>query len=140
MPAWIWTVIGLVLIAAELTHFAFFLIFIGAGALLTSGVTALGIIRSVEGQIVVFTVTSLILIILFRSKLKTKVQPPQMEPDYIGKKTSVSVSIKPGLEGRVTYRGSDWIAVAEKADAEIAEGATVVIVGMNGVRLIVKSA
>jgi membrane protein implicated in regulation of membrane protease activity len=140
MPAWIWVVIGLVLIAAELTHFAFFLIFIGAGALLTAGVTALGIIRSVEGQIVVFTVTSLLLIVLFRGKLKTKVQPPQMQPDYIGQKASVSVSIQPGREGRVTYRGSDWIAVAEDSTAEIAEGATIVIVGMNGLRLIVKSA
>lgn len=139
MPAWIWAVIGLVLIAAELTHFAFFLIFIGAGALLTSGLTALGIISGLEGQIVVFTVTSLLLIVLFRGKLKTKVQPPQMQPDYIGKIASVSLSIKPGMEGRVTYRGSDWIALAENSNEEIAEGTTVVIVGMNGVRLIVKS-
>lgn len=140
MPAWIWAVIGLVLIAAELTHFAFSLIFIGAGALLTSCIAAFGIIQSVEGQIVVFTVTSLLLIVLFRSKLKTKVQPPQMEPDYVGRKASVSQSIKPGREGRVTYRGSDWIAVAEDSNAEIAEGSTIVIVGMNGLRLIVKPA
>lgn len=140
MPAWIWVVIGLILIAAELTHFAFFLIFIGVGALLTSGVTALGIVRSTEGQIVVFTVTSLLLIVLFRSKLKARVQPPQMQPDYVGQKASVSHAIKPGLEGRVTYRGSDWIAVAEDYNAEIAKGSTVVIVGMNGLRLIVKPA
>ena len=140
MPAWIWAVIGLVLIAAELTHFAFFLIFIGAGALLTSGLTALGLVQSAEVQIVVFTVTSLLLIVLFRTRLKAKVQPPQMQPDYIGQKASVSHAIKPGLEGRVTYRGSDWIAVAEDCNAEIAKGSTVVIVGMNGLRLIVKPA
>ncbi len=140
MPAWIWVVIGLVLIAAELTHFAFFLIFIGVGALLTSGVTALGIIQSAESQIVVFTVTSLLLIFLFRNKLKAKVQPPQMQPDYVGQKAMVSHSIKPGLEGRVTYRGSDWIAIGEDCNVEIAKGSTVVIVGMNGLRLIVKPA
>jgi len=140
MPAWIWAVIGLVLIAAELAHFAFFLIFIGAGALLTSGVTALGLIQSTEAQIVVFTVTSLLLIVLFRGKLKSRIQPSQMQPDYIGQKALVSQAIKPGLEGRVTYRGSDWIAVAEDGNAEIAEGSTVVIVGMNGLRLIVKPA
>ena len=140
MPAWIWAVIGLVLIAAELTHFAFFLIFIGVGALLTSGATALGLIQSAEGQIVVFTVTSLLLIVLFRNRLKAKVQPPQMPPEYVGQKASVSQAIKPGLEGRVTYRGSDWIAAGEDGTAEIAEGATVIIVGMNGLRLIVKPA
>jgi membrane protein implicated in regulation of membrane protease activity len=140
MPSWIWAVIGLVLIAAELTHFAFFLIFIGIGALLTSGVTALGLIQSAEGQIVVFTVTSLLLIVLFRGRLKAKVQPPQMQAEYVGQKASVSQAIKPGLEGRVTYRGSDWIAVGEDGAAEIAEGAAVIIVGMNGVRLIVKPA
>ena len=140
MPSWIWAVIGLVLIAAELSHFAFFLIFIGVGALLTSGVTALGLIQSGEAQIVVFTVTSLLLIVLFRDRLKAKVQPPQMPPDYVGQKASVSQAIRPGLEGRVTYRGSDWIAVAEDCNAEIAKGSTVVIVGMNGLRLIVKPA
>ncbi len=140
MPSWIWAVIGLILIAAELTHFAFFLIFIGAGALLTAGLTTLGVIKGVDGQIVVFTVTSLLLIVLFRGKLKAKVQPSQMLPDYVGQKVPVSQAIKPGLEGRVTYRGSDWIAIAEDCNAEITEGSTVVIVGMNGLRLIVKPA
>jgi membrane protein implicated in regulation of membrane protease activity len=46
----------------------------------------------------------------------------------------VSVSMPVGGEGKVTYRGSEWIAFSESG-GEIPAGVAVIIVGIEDVKL-----
>jgi inner membrane protein len=54
--------------------------------------------------------------------------------EYIGRRAVVSVPIPAGGEGKVVYRGSEWIAFCDEV-REIPEGATITIAQVQGIKL-----
>jgi membrane protein implicated in regulation of membrane protease activity len=58
--------------------------------------------------------------------------------EYVGQRALVAVSIPPGGEGKVKYRGSEWIAYSDEG-AEIPAEAAVLIVAIDGIKLKVSS-
>jgi len=136
MPTYIWAAIGLILIISEMVAPTFFLIFLGIGALCVAASTSLGWTASIETQLLVFTVVSVVLMILFRGKFKKTFSPKDIPPDYMNKIVDVTQDISPNRDGSVSYRGSEWIAFA---DEEIKKDRQVTIIGKDGIRLKVKA-
>lgn len=136
-PIQIWAIIGIVLIIADIFSLTFFLFFLGIGALATALSIWLGLTPNLAGQLVCFSLSSLIAALLFRSTLKKMFGKKGQHGDYaeyVGQRAAVSVSIPAGGEGKVTYRGSEWIAFCEDG-REIPAGTAVRIVEIQGIKL-----
>jgi|WetSurMetagenome_2_1015567.scaffolds.fasta_scaffold265613_2 inner membrane protein len=137
MSAWIWVAVGLALIITEMVVPTFFIIFLGIGALIVALSSFLGLSDSLEIQLLVFAVSSALLMMLLRGRLKKRISAKEMEPDYLGQLATVTETIIPGREGKVSYRGSVWTATG---DVEMQKDTTVIITGREGICLKVKPA
>jgi inner membrane protein len=134
----VWAVVGIALIITELVTPSFFLVFFGIGALLTALATATGLTASLSYQLIVFCTSSLALMIAFRHKIKFRSAKETLPPDYMGQRVKVIRTIRKGDEGKVFYRGAEWIAFGESPGEEMAEGSLVEVTGADGVRLKVR--
>ena len=136
----LWTLIGILFVFVELVYPHLVLAFFGAGALLTALCTVLGITRSLASQLIVFMVSSLLLLFLLRRYLKKTLtgtlkdrNDSQMFDLEIGKIVTVVGEIDPEKgKGKVKYHGTLWDA---EADGYIAAGESARIVGMNNLTL-----
>jgi inner membrane protein len=136
-PVYVWASIGLILIIADLITLTFFLFFLGVGALITAVCTWVGLIAGMNGQLICFAASSLITMVLFRRAVKTMFGRHDGDAEYsqlVGQKAHVSVAIPVGHEGKVSYRGSEWIAFSDSSEA-IPEGSLVTIVSIDGIKL-----
>ena len=137
-PALIWATIGVVFLIAELATFTFILCFLGVGAIIVSLTTWSGLTPGINSQLVVFSISSVLMMLLFRKTAKRLFPGSNdLPPDYMGQKVKVIKAIPVGGEGAIEYRGSDWIAFSDDADI-INEGDTVEIVAIEGIRVKVK--
>jgi len=138
-PALIWATIGLLLLAAELATVTFILSFLGLGAIIVSLTTWAGLTPGLNSQLLVFSISSLLLLLLLRKTAKRLFAGTHdAPPDYMGEKVQVIKAIPAGGEGAIKYRGSEWFAFSE-AEEIINEGDTVEIVAIEGIRVKVKS-
>ena len=130
----VWAVIGIILIILELAHYTFVLTFFGVGALIVSLTTWIGMTPGMSGQLAVFSVTSLLLLLALRKTAKKLFfGNHDLQPDYKGQRVKVLKEIPVGGEGTISYRGSVWIAFSE-SDTPIPEGSSVEIVSIDGIR------
>lgn len=140
LSAEIWAVAGITLVIADVLTATFVLVFFGTGALVTALTTWLNLTRSIEGQFLVFSVASVLSMILFRKAAKERFGRSAEGPEYsefIGERARVAEPIPSNGEGRVEFRGAEWIAFSD-TDIEIPEGSTVTIVAVEGIRLKVR--
>jgi membrane protein implicated in regulation of membrane protease activity len=133
----LWFLAGLALILAELFVPGFVIIFFGLGAWITASLIALGIIESFNTQLLVFIVSSLVTLLLFRrqgkhyfeGRVSGKVGAAHSMEDVRGERAVALTDIHPNkLDGEVEFNGSTWKAVS---DVEIRKGSTVEIVERN---------
>jgi len=137
-PALVWAVVGLVLLIAELMAVSFILCFIGLGALVVALTAWLNLTPSFSSQLIVFTVSSLLLMALLRKTArKLFAGQADAQPDYAGQKVPVVGAIPAGGEGTIQYRGSVWIAFSDATET-IPEGTVVQIEAVEGIRVKVK--
>jgi len=129
-PALIWFIIGVVFLIAELAVPGFILIFFTAGSWIAA--IAAGFLHiKLTSQIIVFIVSSLILLIALRKyglrTFKGKASS-DIDDDYagskIGKTAVVTKTIAANKPGEIKVKGSFWRAVA---DLKIEEGQSVII-------------
>ena len=113
----IWLAVGVGFIVAELLAPGFIVVFFGVGALIAGATAFFG--ASVQTQIAVFGVSSLVLILLFRKFLaKVFMGSSAVEGDddadaAIGAQAEVVEAIDPPRLGRVKYQGTFWAAEAD---------------------------
>ncbi len=139
----IWTIVGLLFIFVEFFIPGLVIAFFGVGALITAFTTWIGITPSLSVQLIVFTISSVLLLILLRRLLKRtflgKAQEETFDRNFsveIGKIVPVVEYIQPGeVGGKVRYQGSNWSA---QASEPIAPGESVEITGIEGITLIVE--
>jgi inner membrane protein len=137
-PALIWATFGLLLLAAELATITFILSFLGLGAIIVSLTTWAGLTPGLSSQLLVFSISSLMLLLLLRrTARKLFAGHHDAPPDYAGERVKVIKPIPAGGEGGIRYRGSDWFAFCEE-NKNIPEGATVEIIAIEGIRVKVK--
>jgi membrane protein implicated in regulation of membrane protease activity len=113
MESWLWLAAGLALVVAELaTPSGFFIIFFGLGALTVGVLGWLNVATSLGSQLLLFSVLSVVYLLLFRGRLQARVQipPPPNVDSLVGVLAIVQDRLLPGVVGKVEVRGSMWSA------------------------------
>lgn len=118
----IWFLLGLVLILSELMLPGVVLLFFGIGAWLAATLLWLGVIDSLAMSLAVFTVTSVLSLLLLRKYVvrtfkgrKSGEDNVNEEQEFIGKLATVLETIDPNREGgKIEFRGVQWNATAEE--------------------------
>jgi inner membrane protein len=116
-PAFLWGVLGVVLIAAELLIPGFVIFFFGMGALVTALLS--GIIPAVGSgfgwQGLIWGAASVGSLIVLRRRFSKTFRGTVFNPISnrdVGKSAAVTEPISPENPGRVRYQGTTWKAVS----------------------------
>jgi membrane protein implicated in regulation of membrane protease activity len=128
----VWAIIGILLMAAESLTPGFWVIFFGAGGLLTAALTWLvpGLAGRLHLQVLLWLASSSLLLIPLRRVLQSRFGGRRLREDSIGSRAIVVEAIAPGKAGRIRFAGTTWRA--ESYDEEIAAGETVEILAQDG--------
>jgi len=142
-PIFIWAFIGLLFIGLEFAIPGVVIVFFGAGALITSLLTAIipGLKSSVVLQIFLWLGTSSLSLAFLRkylSKVFRGKTLPDDGSDASGKTAEVIERITPEEDGRVHFQGTTWKASSYTEILEKGEKATVL--KQEGLTLIVSKA
>jgi membrane protein implicated in regulation of membrane protease activity len=125
MTWWIWILLGLGLLAAELlTPGGFFILFFGAGAIAVGVLAALWPAAPEWLQWLAFPAVSILGVLGFRKPLRERflALPESRQVDSMAGETAVAAGdIPPNGTGRVELRGAAWNA-RNLSDAPIREG------------------
>jgi inner membrane protein len=107
---WMWLAGGLVLLVIEVvTPSGFFVMFFGLGALTVGALGRFGFAGAAWVQWLIFTVTSIVYLLLFRGRLQDRVDRPAPGVDtLVGELVVPRERIQPGDVGRVDLRGTLW--------------------------------
>ena len=139
-PQLLWFGLGVALLLLEFANPGVILIFFALGAWLVA-LLCLTVDISLNLQLGVFVVTSVVLLLVFRSKIKGRIDRNQATPDegeseeFVGRRALVTREIRSDRAGRVDCRGTTWTA---EAGEKIPEGAAVEIVEKENLTLVVK--
>ncbi|MGI6198057.1 MAG: NfeD family protein [Candidatus Cloacimonadaceae bacterium] len=142
MDPWaFWLIIGIISVIIEIFDPAFFFLALGVGAIVTSLLCIAPFIRnSLFWQLLIFAVLSFITFLLMR-KLGKKVLADSGKETNVyalkGKTGVVTQTIPPQARGRVKIGGEEWSAISED-DSEIEAESRIVVLGIDGNKLIVK--
>jgi inner membrane protein len=117
MEWWMWLAGGLVLLLIELaTPSGFFVMFFGLGALTVGVLERLGAFDAAWFEWLVFTLTSVVYLLLFRGPLQKKFDLPAANVDTLVNELAIPRErIPPGAVGRVDLRGALWNARNESS-------------------------
>ncbi len=137
--AQMWLILAALALIAELLTVSFFFMFLAAGAALTALFTWLGITTSAVSQFICFSITSLASMALFRRytvRFFGRNEKVDEYRDFVGHRATVVEAIPPHGEGRISYRGTLWIAMTEDG-SPLPEGTAVVVRRMEGIKAVV---
>lgn len=140
MEWWIWILIGLVLVLAEVvTPGGFYFIFFGAGAVSVGILAGLQLAGPVWLQFILFSVLSIGALWLFREKLLHLTQTTPREPiDNLIGETAVAVNeILINAVGKAELRGASWSA-RNVGDQPLARGERCKVEKVEGLMIFVR--
>lgn len=143
-PPLIWFLIGLGLVLVEFMIPGAIIVFFGVGAWIAALTTWIGLTDSLAWQIIVFSVSSVALLIMLRRRLRGQFlghtgSEQDLDHDleeFVGKIVSVTQPISPASHGRVEFKGAGWEA---GSDQSFEPGDRVVITGLDGIRVTVSA-
>lgn len=138
-----WLILGLLFLFLEFVIPGVILVFFGFGAILTAIGFWIGLLPTLEWQLAVFCVTSVVSLFLLRRYfsryLKGKVSQDKEfdnSAEFVGKLARVTQTISPGGDsGRVNFDGSEWKATADRT---IEAGSMVAIKRMDNITFAVE--
>ena len=113
MEWWMWILLGLLLLLAELvTPGGFYFIFFGIGAVVVGVLAGLGAGGPAWFQFLLFSILSLVSLWLFRERLLklTAATPERNVDSLIGETAVASAQIPVNGIGKVELRGTAWSA------------------------------
>jgi inner membrane protein len=113
VPWWAWLALGVALLVIELAvSTEFWLVMLGASALVVSAVLLVGIEPPAWLQWLTFAVLSALLAVSARPRLRDSLaqRAPGVEPQLVGERGTSREPIAPGALGSVELRGSTWRA------------------------------
>lgn len=113
MAWWMWAIAGLVLFGTELLiPLDFFMIFLGVAALGVSGTTALGVVTTTSGQLLLFSILAVVTTVGLRTPLVARLRRAQDTgvgiETLIGEVAILSGALTPGDIGKAELRGTTW--------------------------------
>jgi len=113
MEWWVWLLVGLFLILAEvMSPGGFYIIFFGIGALVVGVLAGFDVAGPLWFQWILFSVLSIVALWLFRERLieRTRVPEGREVDSLVGETAVVMEEIPAGAIGKVELRGSSWSA------------------------------
>ena len=139
MDWWIWILLGLVLLLAELvTPGGFYILFFGLGGIAVGLLSVFEAAGPIWFQIVLFSIISVFSLWFFREKLLELTRGPTMDrvDTYIGETAVVLDDISANGIGKAEMRGTPWntrnvsgrpLARGERCKVERVEGLTIFV-------------
>jgi inner membrane protein len=141
MQWWSWIAVGVILLGSELAFVdaQFYLVFLGAAALVVGLLNLTGVLPAVWLQWAVFAVLAAASVFGFRRRLYGRLRRrlPTMTSGPAGHTVVLPEPLAPGATCRLEFRGSSWSAVNGGATA-MAAGAQVRIDRVEGLVLVVR--
>ena len=138
MQWWAWIAVGAILLGAELAFVdaQFYLVFVGAAALIVGAAMLAGIALADWLQWLAFLLLAVFGMLTFRRRIYERVRRvlPGVQAGPAGDRIVVGERIAPGGACRVEYRGTTWNAV-NAGPREIAAGARARIARVDGLTL-----
>ena len=141
-PLTLWAILGVLMLIAEIISTSFVFAFFSVGAFAVALTTWLGFTDTLASQLFIFSIVSLVSLGLLRQKARAWFNRPNAHREYIeniGEQATVTEPIPAQGEGRIAFRGTEWIARAIHGHA-ISSGQKVVIQHMDGIKVIVREA
>jgi inner membrane protein len=138
-PEIVWFIIGLVLFLLELVLPGFVIFFFGVGAWITA-LLCLVTEPGVNLQVVVFAVTSVLSLLIFRKMIQKRFfyvredRSAAVEDEFTGKEARVISDFGADKRGKVDFKGTTWKAETE-SDSEIKAGQIVIILEKENFKL-----
>ena len=142
-PELLWFLFGFVMFLLEFAMPGLIIFFFGIGAWFVA-IICFFVGISINIQLSVFLISSVLLIVFLRKRLKTifigRITSKQTSYEnldgFVGEKAIVAKQIAPNIKGKVEFHGSNWDA---ESDEFIEEGVPVEIIGRNSIIFKVKS-
>lgn len=139
---WLWAILGLVLLGAEMASTTFYLFWFGVAALATALLVWLIPSISIKVQIFLFAVVSLLLILTWRQFFKkndSDLRVGQSRGDEIGRIGTIIETVTPKQNGKIQFpqgvMGSrEWTAIADET-LEISADAAIIAIEGNALRV-----
>src|ERR1700722_18764887 len=142
MQWWAWITVGGLLLGSELTfvNAQFYLIFVGASALVVGFLDLAGAIPADWIQWSLFSILAIVSLIAFRRRVYERVRRklPDIKLGPKGESVVLPTDLPPGESCRLEFRGCSWsavnggkwpIAAGAKARIERVDGLTLVVHG-----------
>jgi inner membrane protein len=140
MQWWAWIVVGAILLGAEMAFIdaQFYLVFVGASALIVGFLAAVGLDLADWLQWLIFAVLAATSMFTFRRRIYERMRRglPAMKGGPAGEIVTLPTALPPGETCRLEYRGSSWSAI-NGGKAEIAAGSRARIERVDGLTLVV---
>ena len=140
MEWWAWIAVGAILLVSELAFVdaQFYLVFVGASALVVGFLDLSGLLPAVWMQWLLFAVLAMFSMVTFRRRIYERMRRklPAMKQGPAGETVVLPTELRPGETCRLEYCGSSWNAVNGGKTA-IAAGQRAHIDRVNGLTLVV---
>lgn len=139
----IWFILGVILLVLEFVVPGVILAFFGIGAIITAGLTWIGVLETTSHQIPVFLISSLLLLVTLRKYLSKHFRGgviteggDDAHRSFVGKRGRVTKRISPdSIDGRIDLDGTEWKATSSVA---IEAGSIVEVEAKDNITLRVK--
>ena len=144
MQWWAWIAVGAILLGSELgfVDAQFYLVFVGAAALVVGVLDLAGLLPAVWMQWLLFAVLAVFSMVAFRRRIYERMRRklPDMKQGPVGDTVVLASTLPPGETCRLEYCGSSWnalnggksaIAAGERARIDRVNGLTLVVHGEN---------
>ena len=143
MTWWLWILVGLLLLAAEVgVAGGIIMLFFGIAALIVGGLVAAGFGGPLWLQWLLFSVLSIVSLATLRGPILKKMSGNSSRSDRVdsfeGEKVLLMTELAPGAEGRVECRGTSWNAQNVGND-QLVKGTHGVVVKSEGLKLLIRS-
>ncbi len=143
-PQVIWFILGIIMLLMEFAIPGLVIAFFGMGALVVA-VVCMVADPSLTVQLIIFIVSSLVFLVVLRRWLQSKffgadaTDPSEAAvlDEFTGKHAVVTGPVKPGIPGKVEFKGTGWTATSEE---ELNVGDHVIILEKDNITLHVKKA
>lgn len=138
-----WMIFGLLLMGAELILPGAIVVFLGLAALFVSACLYFGLISGWVSSLTMWFISSLVLILALRNVAQKFVQGDvalqntDEDLDAFGAEAKVIEDIRPGMAGRIDFRGSSWKATCYEGHLE--PGVVVQVLSREGMCWIVEA-
>ena len=140
MQWWAWIAVGAILLGSELAFVdaQFYLVFVGAAALVVGFLSLTGADLAVWLQWLIFTVLAAVSMVGFRRRIYERMRRtlPIMRSGPVGEVVTLAAELPPGEMCRIEYGGSSWNAI-NGGTSIIAAGARARIERVDGLTLVV---